>query len=267
MTGIYRRIFALQSGGMPSLSLDHAEPGGVSLRYPERTLFVALVGTAALACGLIANGWASADEGPRSARADANPNETNAAALVRALYAGEAWIDSAQSVLIRIQIEQTSTKDGAQRQLDYSRTLFWAWDESRIRYEHLMRDGKGKRVSASTTKIWDGKLAVEHGKSDDAEYYVLTDKVAKFFEENAMLDDWGIVSRHRFWWWPRDVALSHTDESVAPEDFELVGEEIINERPCHVVESAAGSQRFHIGVEDGRLYRRTMVRGRRAGGL
>src|SRR5262245_35478457 len=152
------------------MPLEHAEPGGRSLRYLERTLCMALVGTAALACGLIANGWANADEEPRGAPTGANPNETNAAALVRALYAREAWLDSAHSVLIRIQIEQTSTKDGVQRPLDYSRTLFWAWDESRIRNEHLMRDGKGKRVSASATKIWDGKLAVEHGKSDDAEY-------------------------------------------------------------------------------------------------
>ncbi len=81
---------------MPSLSLEHAEPGGGSFRYLERTLCMALVGTAALACGLIANGWANADEGPRGAPTGANPNETNAAALVRALYAREAWLDSSR---------------------------------------------------------------------------------------------------------------------------------------------------------------------------
>lgn len=88
MAGIYPRIFAQSSDGMLSLHPQHLEPGGASLRYPERTRLAAL-GTAALACGLIANGWANADDGPRVAPADANPNENKAAAMVRALYARE----------------------------------------------------------------------------------------------------------------------------------------------------------------------------------
>jgi hypothetical protein len=44
---------------------------------------------------------------------------------------------------------------------------------------------------------------------------------------------------------------------LAPKDFELVGDEKINDRECQVVESRAGHTRLHIGKTDGRLYRRT----------
>jgi hypothetical protein len=139
----------------------------------------------------------------------------------------------------------------------------WAWDATRIRntsesfYE-------GDQNIRRRTKIWDGSLAVEQFASAEGDHkqYVLGDKLKPFFDEqviNMAYLPWGPGGAHHFWWLPVDIAKYRSSRYISPEDFEMVGQEELEGRPCYVVQSRAAHYRMHIGVADGRLYRRTSL--------
>jgi hypothetical protein len=58
---------------------------------------------------------------------------------------------------------------------------------------------------------------------------------------------------------PLDVVKLRENRYIAPDDFELAGEEEIQGRRCHVLQSRAGLLRVCVGAEDGRLYRREIL--------
>ncbi len=114
----------------------------------------------------------------------------------------------------------------------------------------------------SYTKLWDGSLAIEYGESSDHKQYVLGNKAGQFFEHmvtNTFSLPWGPNDGYSLWWCPTNLAKFRADWNITPEDYELAGKEDVNGRPCYVVQSRAGHYRLHIGVADGRLYRRTVL--------
>jgi thiol-disulfide isomerase/thioredoxin len=214
------------------------------------------------------------------ARPDARPGErqVSAAALVRAVYESQAWLDTAHSILIRTQKEQIWTDEERQWQAsrprgnlsntggnseltDYLITTDWAWDETRIHYKNEIRHLKDGADFYSDIRIWNDKLAINRAKSADSrEYYVLANKPSQFFEHmvtHSVSNPWGASRGNRFWWLQVDVDRGREFGFLQPEDFERIGAEEVNGQTCHVVESRAGRQQLHIGVADGRLYRRT----------
>jgi beta-lactamase regulating signal transducer with metallopeptidase domain/thiol-disulfide isomerase/thioredoxin len=204
----------------------------------------------------------------------------SAAALMQAVYQSRAWIESARSFHIRLEYKFTYTEEGARSEkMRAKRQPFastddrdltkpfrskdeWAWDESHV----LCRTQSCERGEAEfkyrQTTVWDGTLAVEYGESADHKQYVLGNKADRFLDHQVvgMLQlPWGPGDGYHLWWSPADVAKYRADWGIAPEDFELAGQEDVGGRRCYVVQSRAGHYRMHIGVADGRLYRRTWL--------
>jgi hypothetical protein len=74
-----------------------------------------------------------------------------------------------------------------------------------------------------------------------------------------LLLPWGPGDAYHFWWNPIDVTDYRDTSGVAPQDFDLVGEENVGVHHCYVLESRAGGYRMHVGKDDGRLYQRTWL--------
>jgi thiol-disulfide isomerase/thioredoxin len=211
--------------------------------------------------------------GLRFALAETPSSKEKAAELMRAVYDGVAWLDAAKSFFILTEYKITHTDEelrwedkhpmlglGMSGKLDprpFCSNVEWAWDEFRIRSNtksHYEGDPKFHKY----TKVWDGSLAVEYGESDDQKQYVLGNKIKPFFEERNLAVElpWEPGGKHRLWWLPINPAQSRAEEFIAPEDFELEGQEAINGRPCFVLLSRAGHYRMYVGVADKRLYRK-----------
>jgi thiol-disulfide isomerase/thioredoxin len=201
------------------------------------------------------------------------------AALMQNVYDGLAWISSARSFRIRTEYKVTHTEAarrweakhpqrgpfGGGGELDarpYCLNSEWAWDAARI-HRRIHSGYEGEPAFSQETRIWDGKLAVSQSESADKSrsQYVLGDKAGQFFERSVtpMELPWMLYGVHNLWWLPLDAADYRDKSGLAPRDFERVGQEDVNGRPCHVIESRVGHYRFHIGVADGRLYRRTAL--------
>lgn len=202
----------------------------------------------------------------------------SAAALMRAVYDSQAWINSVHSFRIRSEYKITDTEEerrwrdkhpirgsyalgGKQDSSPFCTKDEWAWDETRILHRSQSHYEGGTKLDQFTT-TWDGSLAVEDSESPVGKQYVLGNKAGQFFENyvtRGMQVPWGPPDAYHFWWSPTDVVKHRAEWSIAPEDFELAGQEELNARHCHVVQSRAGHYRMHIGVADGRLYRRTWL--------
>jgi len=223
---------------------------------------------------------ADAPKGQPSPRTD--PQKTGSApALMQAVYDGQSWLDKARSFRIRSEEKITWTEDyrrwreqqplpGPVRSSDrpgpsqFSVRIEWAWDEHRVRRTHAVVH-PGETLFSRDTRIWDGSLAVAYNELPDRKLrqYVLANKVGRIFNEIIVRDTieipWAPGGPHDFWWLPKDVEGSRTIRCLAPEDFELEGQETVNGRRCHVVLSRAAHYRMHIGISDGRLYRQTWL--------
>jgi hypothetical protein len=136
----------------------------------------------------------------------------------------------------------------------------WAWDESHILYRSQSRNEGDKRLNRFT-RLWDGSLAIECGEQSDHKQYVLGNKADQFFASaaNLALLPWGPGDGYHLWWSPRDVVRHRKASFIAPEDFELAGQEEVLGKRCHVLQSRAGLVREYVGVADGRLYRREIL--------
>jgi beta-lactamase regulating signal transducer with metallopeptidase domain len=209
-------------------------------------------------------------------------------ALMQAVYDSLAWISSAQSFHIcskykgthseeefRWQDKQPQRGPFGSSKLDprpFCTRDEWAWDQTHVRYhnEHFF---EGEPTFTQSTRIWDGSSAVDWSTSTDGQptHYVLGNKLTPFFCDQMVTNmaqlPWGPGDAYDFWWLPTDVTKTRSGRCLAPEDFELTGVEEIDARRCWVVQSPAGHERRHIGVADGRLYRRTcfIVRPGKAG--
>ena len=196
------------------------------------------------------------------------------AALMQAVYDGQAWINSVRSFHIRTEYKITPSKEGLQWEAKHPPMGFggkrdprpfctkdeWAWDEGHILYR-TQSHHEGETKFNQQTRVWDGAMAIECGQSPDHTSYVLGNKLTPFFDDQRVtymaLLPWGPGGAHHFWWLPTDVAKYRASQFIAPDDFELTGQEEVGGRRCYVVDSRAGHYRMHIGVDDHRLYRRT----------
>lgn len=207
--------------------------------------------------------------------------KVSAAALMKTAYGGQAWIDSARTFRIRTTYKITHTDEGrrayeaspplgapsgAGLKLDprpFCMRTEWAWDPKRIRY-HSESYYEGETAFGQGTRIWDGSLAAEIGESADHQQktYVLDNKFSMMFGDRSVgpLEiPWWPAGDRRPWWRAIDAANRRAREYIAPEDFELTGEEEVIGRRCHVLVSRVGHTRMYVGKADGRLYRRTVL--------
>ena len=229
---------------------------------------------------------ADAPKGQPSPHAEPQKN-VSASALMQAVYDGQSWLDKARSFRIRSEENITWTEEyrrwreqqplpGPVRSSDradprqFSVRIEWAWDEQRVRRTHAVVH-PGETLFSRDTRIWDGSLAVAYNELPDRKLkqYTLGNKVSRLFNEIIVRDTieipWAPGGPHDFWWLPKDVEGSRTMRYLAPEDFELEGQETVNGRPCRVVLSRAGHYRMHIGMSNGRLYRQTWLIARPGG--
>ena len=208
--------------------------------------------------GIIAISVLALVAGLKFALAEVQSSKEKAAELMRSMYDGVAWLDSAKSFYI-VSEDKTSPSDlevhwcdkhpmggyGMSGKIDprpYCVNTELAWDETRNRYRTKAHH-EGDSDIYEFTKVWDGSLAVEysHGESDGHKQYVLGNKIKPFFNERKMVVavPWQPEGKHR----------------LALEDFNLEGQETINGRPCYVLLSRAGHYRMYVGIADKRLYR------------
>jgi len=199
-------------------------------------------------------------KGQPSPRTDLQTN-VSAAALMQAVHAGQSWLDKARSFRIRTETEITHTEEerrwradhplpGSARASDKAEVtplrvkIEWAWDQTRVcRTDALY---KGETQVRRDTRIWDGSLGVscEEPPAPIRKQYVLANKVSGLFSQVIvpyMVEiPWAPGGPHDFWWLPMDVEGSRAVRYLAPEDFELAGQEEVQGRRCHVVLSRAG---------------------------
>jgi hypothetical protein len=238
----------------------------------------------------------AAERGPTAAAKPASDDKVSASALMRKVYDSLAWVETARTFRIRSEYRIRSTDEGLRFRAKHppagllpgaagkpdDRTFCvqseWAWDP-----EHVLHRTKsfhegptaigaadpvprpGESLYGQQTRIWNGKLAIECGESQDptTKSYVLDNKLGLIFGEQEVSRmaqlPWGPGGAYHFWWFPAKVAEDRDAEGVRPEDFELAGQEEVSGRSCHVVVSRAGHYRMHIGAADGHLYRRTFL--------
>ncbi len=138
----------------------------------------------------------------------------------------------------------------------------WAWDESHILHRSQSHHDGDAQLSGYTT-AWNGSLAIscQEPEPPDQKHYGLSNKASQFFEQTALfaLLPWGPGDGYHFWWLARDAAKYREGYFTAPEDFELAGQEDVQGKRCHVLQSCAGLVRLYVGVADGRLYRREIL--------
>jgi thiol-disulfide isomerase/thioredoxin len=224
---------------------------------------------------------AEAPKGQTSPRADSKES-VSAAALMQAVYNGQSWLDKARSFRIRAEQKNTRTEEDRRWQEKHPMPglvassddadprplvvkIEWAWDEHRVRRTDVSY--RDESQSRRDTRVWDGSLAVACIERPDRKEkrYVLGNKVNLFFGEiivNIVELPWAPGGPHDLWWRPMDVEAARAGRGVAPEDFELEGQEMVNGRRCRVVLSRPGHYRMHIGISDGRLYRQTWLMAR-----
>jgi beta-lactamase regulating signal transducer with metallopeptidase domain len=227
------------------------------------------------------NTTAARPETPHSELSRSGTGDVSAAAIVQKVYDSFAWIERAHSLRIRTAYKTRPTAEavrrdqqhplgaayGAAQHLD-PRTFYvdsdWAWDEGHIRYAYQNRY-EGESDSGRQTRVWDGSLAVEFSERENHSQptYVLDNKSSIIFSEHLvtfqLLLPWGPGGPHDLWWLPTNVARFREASGLAPEDFTLGGEESVDGRPCRVIETSIGGYRLHVGIADGRLYRRTWL--------
>ncbi|HET6324739.1 MAG TPA: hypothetical protein VFG04_08570 [Planctomycetaceae bacterium] len=200
---------------------------------------------------------------------------------MQGVYESFGWIDAARSFRIRTEYSFIPTE--AKRRWEEKhpplgeapgtvdlRTFCldseWAWDKTRIHYSYENHYvGDPKSTYGCQKRIWDGSLAISRSERSDHSQlsYAFDNKLGIFFDEQnvttQLMLPWGPGGPHHFWWLSTDVAAWREAAGLLPRDFELVGRETINSKPCYVVESWIGGYRLAVGVADGRLYRRTWL--------
>ncbi len=207
----------------------------------------------------------------------AQDQKASAAAIMQAVYDSFAWIDKARTFRIRTKLTLTNTPEelrwqdthpqpysyGKPNPRSFVFETEWAWNERAVlNLDHSYREGEAGFYRGS--KLWDGTVAIASSESEkQSKQYSLHHKLSRFFSDHdvsymAQLP-WGSGGAHNFWWLPTDVTKHRETFRIAPQDFELVGEERVNDRKCHVLESKAGHWRVYIDMDDGRLYRRTCL--------
>jgi beta-lactamase regulating signal transducer with metallopeptidase domain len=206
--------------------------------------------------------------------------DVSAAAIMQKVYDSFAWIEKAHSFRIRTEYKTRPTAEAVRRDQKHPQATFggvrhldprtfhvdseWAWDQGHIRYAY-QNYYEGESLFGRQTRVWDGSLAVEFDeRSDHADRgYVFADKSSLMFSEQDVAQQlmlpWGPGGPHKLWWLPTNVAQYREASGLAPEDFILTGEEPVDGRPCRVVETLIGGYRLHVGIADGRLYRRTWL--------
>ncbi len=281
---------AIDAGRNPQLSafwrqrLTMLVPTSQTSPVLSRRSLLGLVAAAALVCALPTFHAVPAVAQQQPASPDTHPaaavDRTFAAGLMRKLYLSRAWIGESRSFRIRSDYKVTPTAAALQRQDKLGTTEFaysfnvygkpdprpscvndeWAWDGSHILYRtqyHYEGDAELNRQ----TKVWDGSLAVACDEDPQSKQCAFGNKVSQFFDHiaNLALFPWGPNDGYHLWWSPVDVAKLHEDRYIAPDDFELAGQEEVQGRRCHVLQSRAGFLRVYVGAEDGRLYRREIL--------
>ncbi len=206
---------------------------------------------------------------------------TEAERLVRAMYEGFSWVDRAKSMRIKTAYRIDHTEEdrrheaahpdkspfGSNGKID-PRTFCvdtdWAWNETKVYRRSDSYYAGSEDPHRIDLRVWDGKLAVECQEvvGEGHQQYVFGDNAKQFFETlvvHMAYLPWGPGSPHHLWWSPVDVAKERTSWGILPEDFESEGRTMLNGRECHVVVSKVGHYRYYIGVDDGRLYRKTWL--------
>ena len=210
-----------------------------------------------------------ATKSPEQPDASPGKRQVAAAALVRAVYENQAGgfgpqlpdphtkkasLDGRTTPLGSRPAAQHACESRGRLKIATIITTDWAWDETRIYYYNQLRMLKDGAEFYSDIRIWNGKLALERGKSaTSGEHYVLGNKAGQFFEHivtHTLSLPWGAMNGNRFWWLPVDVEQYRELGFLQPEDFERIGDKDVNGKACRVVESRAGGLRLHIGVED-----------------
>ncbi|HEX4069610.1 MAG TPA: M56 family metallopeptidase [Planctomycetaceae bacterium] len=206
--------------------------------------------------------------------------DASAAAIMQKVYDSFGWIDQVRSFQIRTAYKIRPTAEALRRDQKHPQATFggvrhldprtfhvdseWAWDAGHIRYAY-QNYYEGESLFGRQTRVWDGSLAVEFDeRSDHADRgYVFAEKSSLLFSEQDVAQQlmlpWGPGGPHKLWWLPTNVAQYREASGLAPEDFILVGDESVDGRPCHVVETPISGYRLHVGIADGRLYQRTWL--------
>jgi beta-lactamase regulating signal transducer with metallopeptidase domain len=201
-----------------------------------------------------------------------------AAQLVKRVYDSFAWTEQARSFRIRSHFNFRPTAEVVRWQKThplliagqiqhpdqriFRQDLEWAWDDHHFRrWQRFRHDGEA--TSRLQTRTWDGSLAVVFDELSDGteRSYVLDKRLDDYFLDREvtlqLLLPWGPGGPYHFWWLPKDVSIEREAMGLAPEDFNLAGEDTVYGRRCRVVESRIGGYRMCVGVADGRLYART----------
>ncbi len=276
---------AIDTGGSAKLSsfwrkrLMMLVPTSQTSPVLSRRSLLGLVAAAALLCALPTFLAAPAVAEQEKASPDTHPaaaaDRTFAAGLMRKLYLSRAWIGESRSFRIRSDHKLTPTAAALQAaekhggyvgygKLDPRPSCVndeWAWDGSHVLYRTQYHYEGDTEFYYRQTQVWDGSLAVACAEESKNKQYALGNKASQFFDHMALsaLLPWGPGDGYHLWWSPVDVVKLHEDRYIAPDDFELAGQEEVQGRRCHVLQSRAGLIRVYVGAEDGRLYRREIL--------
>jgi beta-lactamase regulating signal transducer with metallopeptidase domain len=203
------------------------------------------------------------------------------AALTKAVYDNFNRVERFRNFRIRTKSKTTYTDEGrhwAERMNAYGSKpntnpqhsdAEWAWNETGVFHRTEYRF-EGSNAVQQDTLVWDGTLAIDHSRISN-DRYTIGNKASQVFNDHLVRHiaqlPWGPNFTHDFWWAPTDVAKHRQDWHMAPEHFELMGEEEVNGRRCHVLVSRTGHHRMHVGVADGRLYRHAWLSPWKAAGF
>lgn len=234
----------------------------------RQLLCIVLVGV-----GLLFSPPAFAAESPADKPSAEKPS---AAELVQGVIDAENKVQDVRSLYLRFEGKWTRTpeaialaraelqKQSPEREIDEKRNsnlwpemteeLELAFDKNRVRhFAHWHKAHRGLQV-------FDGKQTVSHTHyfTNGQEQYVLSAEPNDMLQELFLSLSWLRVGAPGFWFSHRNIGRADRERiNGYPEDFVLVGQEVVRDRLCHVLKNRQAHRRLYVGVDDRRLHQLT----------
>jgi thiol-disulfide isomerase/thioredoxin len=197
----------------------------------------------------------------------------NAPELVREVRAAESWIDHVDSFHVKLARHWHKPPEGiAHREAELRKqfpdiepteerfpelradahdTVEIAFDKTRL-YQ-CNRGGPGDVVLDE--RFWDGKRLYAHEKYTRQEHYAFNNEPWKSLGRFLLSPmSWLRAGLHEYWWEPKAGRLDERFFGAADE-FRMTGREVSHDVDCWTLECDKRSQKWHVGVQDHRLYR------------
>ena len=196
----------------------------------------------------------------------------DAAALVRQVREAEQWVDTAQSLRLRVESKWIHSPEAIEHRKarlnkqfpdapptsevfsdllpEMTETLEIGFDRKRL----YCREQSEQANRLLDERFWDGVRSVTHEKYRKQEHYAFEydphQHVGRFLMTQL---SWPRAGPHDYWWVPRDERPGEDFEGK-PEDYAPAGVEKFRGVECRVLECGSSYRTLFVGVADGRLY-------------